>query len=106
MLHDANSLRASFIRIILSVPAIQVFRLFSHAVIQAYPKIKYRVTRYVYIGPKPCVQPLFGLGDGEMIKLVMHFYVICKVADYWAVTVNDHKVNDLQMLRAPRDPAL
>lgn len=106
MAHDATSLRASSIRVILFVAAILGFRLFSHDVAQAYLQIKYRMTQAVYITPKPCDRPLFGLSDREVLKLVMPLYGICNAGDYWGITVSEHNVIDLGMLHIPGDSAL
>lgn len=106
MVHDASSLRASSIRIILAVAACLGFRLFSHDVTQAYLQSKYRMTRDVYVDPKPADRHLFGIGDEELLKLELPLYGVCDAGDYWGITVFEHNVNDLGMLSAPGDASL
>lgn len=106
MVHDASSLRVTSIRVILFVAEILDFRLFSHEVTQAYLQSKYMMTQDAYITPKLCDRPLFGPGDGEVLKLRMPLYGIFDAGNYWGVTVNEHTLNYLGTLPAPDDPAL
>lgn len=52
VVHDTSTLRAASIRIILSVAAIERFRIFLHDVTQAYLQSKYELSRKIYIRPK------------------------------------------------------
>lgn len=71
MVHDANSLCASCIRLILSISACLRFRVFSHGVTQAYLRSKYKMTRDVFIKPKERDRELLDLNFGDMLKLKM-----------------------------------
>lgn len=96
--HDASSLRASSVGLILFAAASLDFCLFSYDVAQAYLQSKYRMTRDVYISPRLEDRELFGLNNGEILKLTMPLYGICDAGDYWSVTVHEHNVKDLGML--------
>lgn len=50
--HDTSTLRAAPIRIILSVSAIEKFKMFCHDVTQAYLQNKYELQQKIYIRPK------------------------------------------------------
>lgn len=68
MVHDAGSLRASFIRIVLSTAACLRFRVFSHNITQIYLQSKYKMSRDVFIEPKPKDRRLFDLAQNEVLQ--------------------------------------
>lgn len=106
VVHDISTIRASSIRLILSVSAVMGFRLFSHDVTQAYLQSKYELTRKIYVQPKEKDLDIFGLKKGELFELNKPLYGICDAGDYWGVTMDEHIVNDLHMTPMAGDAAL
>lgn len=87
MLHDVSTLRISSIGILLSVFSTLGFRDFSHDVTQAYLQSKYKLTRIIYIKPKPQGRVILGLRDGDIFELVRPLYGLCDSGDYWVETM-------------------
>lgn len=72
--HNANALRASSTRLVLSVTASLNVPMFSHDATQAYQKRKYKMKRDVFINPRIRIKSYFDLGVGNVLKLEMPLY--------------------------------
>lgn len=106
MVHDTSTLRASSVRVILSVAAVKGFRIFSHDVNQAYVQSKDKLTRKIFVLPKKRDLEMLGVSEDELLELLMPLYGICDAGDYWGVTVEYHVEDDLNMKPSIGDPAL
>lgn len=106
IVHNISTLRQSSTKIILSTSAVLNFRIFSHDVNQAYLQSKERLTRTIYLQPRPADAELFGVGDGEVLLLLLPLYGMCDAGDYWAVTLTGHVKDDLGMVPLTGDPSL
>lgn len=104
--HDVTALRPASIRLILSIASILSLRLFLHDVIQAYLQAKDKLTRSVYLQPKPEDRHLFGLLEDQLLRLVKPLYGLCDSGDYWNETIDEHLSKDLGMIRAKSDISL
>lgn len=104
--HDVTSLRPTSIRLILCIAAVLLLRLFLHDVMQAYLQAKDKLTRAVYLNPKPEDRHLFGLLTDYLLKLVKPLYGLCDSGDYWNITIDDHLKHDLCMTKAVSDVSL
>lgn len=82
VLHDTFTLRTASIKIIIFVTAIKRFSMILHEVTQAYLQIKYELSQMVFTGPKRKDPHLFGIIEGQLWKLVKHFYGLCEAGEY------------------------
>lgn len=80
MVHDTPTLLASSVRLILSVSAVLVFRIFSHDVNQAYVQSGDKLTRKKFLLPKEEDLETLGIRDDELLE-VFHYteYVILEI---------------------------
>lgn len=106
MVRDVSFLRSTSIQAFLSDAAIIYFRLFSQEVIQAYLQTGYRMTRNAHVTPKLFDRPIFGIEDGEVLKLFIPLYRICRKGGYRCLILDKQNDNDLGMLLSPGDQAL
>lgn len=106
VVYDTSTLRASFIRFILSVSTIIRFYLFSQDVTQAYLQSNYNLSRKISVLPKDNDLGIFALKKGNLFELSKPLYGICEAGDYWGVAMDEHIVNDLQVTPVPGDASL
>lgn len=106
IVHDTVMLQATSIFLILSTSCILNFHMFSHDVTQAYIQSRYKLCKKIYTKPKREDLVLFGLDEGQVLKLFKPFYGICEAGDYWNITTDEYIIKDLRMIRTPRDGAL
>lgn len=104
--HDTSTLRASSIRLVLSVVAILHILLCSHDVTQAYLQSKYEPMRRIFIQPKLGEMKTFRVGNDEILELVKPLYTICKPNDNCSFAVDEHVVNNLDRFPIAGDAAL
>lgn len=106
MVHEIATLRSSSIRLVLSVAAIQGFRIFSLDVNQAYVQSRDKMTRRIFILPKQEDLDIIGITEDELLQLLRPLYGVCDAGDYWGVTIHFHAERDLGMTPSLGDPAL
>lgn len=49
---------------------------------------------------------MYDLHDDEMLEHLRPLYGLCHAGDYWAITAEEHLINDLDMLSVISNPAL
>lgn len=93
MLHEATRLCVSSILTNLSVSAYLHFRVWSHDETKAQNQSKLRIIRNAFISPQPANRELYGLSNGELMRLVMALYSICHVIDYFRIIIHEHEMS-------------
>lgn len=104
--HDVTALRPTSIRVILCVAAVLDLGLFLHDVTQAYLQAQEKLTRTMYLRPKPEDRHLFGVNEHELLKLLKPLYGLCDSGDYWNATSDENLTNELDMERAVSDMSM
>lgn len=82
MVHNTTSLRQISTRIILSVAVIKGFCLFCHDVRPAYLQSEDKLTRQLFLLPKPKDLKYFGLEEDEILELLRPIYGKTDAGDY------------------------
>lgn len=78
---DSFTMKAAFVRIILSVNAVHWTRLFSYNASQAYLQIKEKLSFLVYFQPKKANSDLIGLGGEKLFEFVRLLYDLGDAGD-------------------------
>lgn len=78
---------------LVGIPAIFGFRLFSTDVTQAYIQSAEKLRRDIFINPPK----EFNLKPDELLQLLNPLYVLPESGDYWGRTFRGHQENDLGM---------
>lgn len=85
MVHDVSTLIISSIRMVLSVVAVKVPRLFSHEITKAYLQSKPHLSRQVFIRQKERDREVLGLKYGHIFELLRPLYGLCDAGDYCGI---------------------
>lgn len=95
LVHDAQTMRQSSIRMVIALAAVFEFPIWSHDVSQAYLQSADELMRDVYIKPSQ----EFELGPYHLLKLLKPLYGLSDSGDYWHVTFAKHIQQDLGMVK-------
>lgn len=106
IVHSASALRQSSTRLLVSTSAVLGYRLFLHDVDQAYLQSKDKLSRDIYLKLRHDDAQLFGLAEGELLKVLLLLHGIPDSGDYWDVTVTAHTEKDLELSSLTGDPSL
>lgn len=106
IVHNLSTLRQRSTRIVALPSAVCGFRIFAHDGIQSDLQSAEKISRHVYLDPRPEDRHFFGIQDDEVLQLLGPLHDICGAGDYWAATMVAHIQNDLGMESTRGDPAL
>ena len=102
IVHNSTNLRQSSTRLIASLAAVHIFRIWSHDVSQAYLQSSEKLMRKVYLRPPKELN----LSSDELIEIIKPLYGLPDAGDYWDRTMADHLRRDLNMVPTYDDIAL
>lgn len=103
VVHNTPTLRQRSTKVIVPTSAVLDFRVFSPDVNQSYLQSKDRLSRDIYLQPRPEDMDLFGLKEGQCLRLLKPLYGSCDAGDYWGITLMTHIKKVLEMETLPAD---
>ena len=104
--HNCPTLRQSSTRFLLSIAAVSNYRISMVDFVQAYLQASEKLDRNIYLRVLKEDRELFGITEGQFLKLLKPLYGICDSGDYWAATFTHYVTEVLKMTPLDGDPSM
>lgn len=106
IVHKSSTLRALLIKTILFVASVYGFFICSYYFTQAYLKSKDKLSRQIFLRPKRDDLKTFEIRPSEALELISSIYCLRDAGDFWALTMEAHLVNKLEIRPMPGEKVL